>query len=1542
MGLAGSIVNGTHRLWRALSMRSARFGLAPRGCPAACEIRLAIVFTVVGILQGAALAQFRDASSHPVYVADSPSADVAVSRATELSRAGNTEEAAVVLDGLLRADAGALTAWPEGGEGVFRTVRAKIHDVLLEDGVLLEAYRGLVEERARAMLDAGEADEVERSYLLADAGFDATMRRAQRAMESARFASAYLLLEQLDRHPGRVGGRAVSAANLLASVSRFAGRGEEGAVGRRAGDTALVERIGALLASWRADAGLAQAAAPAGVTPPAPVLVADPYEPVGPGRLDGVARRPLAAVPIRSSAQATAIAEARRATARNRGRDTGEVYPPMPVVAGELVIVNSGREIMAWDRYTLAPEWSLEVVSWGGATGRAVASDVDDINTVLVDDGVIIAVTEVASRLPLTDERVIVAIDAETGVPLWRRTLWEFEEAGLESAVVSGRPTIEDGVLVLAALKRVPAERLFSVWMIGLDVRTGDRLWVRPIVSAGREQWNDDREIADGGAGTAGLVVRGDELGVIVAIEALTGRVRWLRSESAAERFSRTLSGVTPWSSNVPQVSGDGVYMMSPSRDWLLQLNRWDGAEVVRRPASQLGRPMYLVLAGDTLMGVGQAGVTAQPVSSFAASAGVESLYSFLGDDREPAGRAAAVGDDLLVPIESGVVRLRPNMEEGRARRLALPAAGNVVALDGYLAVATNDHLRAFSSWEIANERLSARMDADPNNPRVALTYAKLAYQAGRPEAIIDAVDRGLAAIERDPLDEGLRVARAEMFETLLSFVEPWRDPAANERAGAGQGALAGEPVLRGDLIGRLGALASSPEERASYLFALGDHLESTGDAAGAVRRYQEIVLDQRLARTVYMIDAGRSSSADIEATRRLRRVVEAMGDGVYTPFDRDAATEFAAALEAGGDPEAMLAVARRYPLAGSSGVAWTAAGLAYRDQGRSARAVYALEEAIRLSSDVAAVPFVNPLPAADARTVPGVLAKGGAAETTTSPSGDEGSESDTTPTHLDDSFGRTESEAVHPAIDAAPAPPTLAERAHAVWSEGRPALRAVLIGVLADSGRVREAAIEVSLFESDHGFGGPWRVEIGGRSLTVAEAAAELALLPPSGGALPRIGPVLGEVVTLPGWVVQRLPFGVLPGAPLDVAVAVSGAESVGLLRSEGGEIALAWEVRSSALPQAIGPTTIYLLDRVGIGAQTSFAVEARSIDDGSVVWRSASLGEAFGGPPAAGLTRSVHLPLRSGARLGEVEVLIGDSVITLMDRSGRTLGIDRQTGATRWRTEATVDVVHAAAQGRGVVVIAGGDLAPGQSLDTRHAPEDREHRLVAIEAATGVVLQRIVPGSAVGWLTLTASGDAVVGTVRGVESFDPQRGTRRWSREAEMLVSSRAGVALPGAVVVRGREQRLWVLDDTTGRLATAPIQDGDILSRGFREVWLQPLTSGMAIATGHGVAVFDGELGLIGLDDRRRDGRLEPAVFGAGFYAALQRTTPWGEQRARETYTLRVHSLPGCRVEAIRTLESVTDLEHVTAINGWVLLSGSRHTFAVPSSAGDAGGR
>jgi outer membrane protein assembly factor BamB len=843
-----------------------------------------------------ALSPARGQVVNPVYVDDSPAAAEVLAQLDALVARGSEGEAVRSLQHLLEAEPDRLVPDPEDGS-VFRPVRAMVHAALLSRPGLLSRYRASVGPAAARALAGGDAAGVERSSLLTEAGFDAAVAVAEGRLSAGSFDAARLTLAQLAGHPDRAGERGARAGRLLATVARYTGSAADRELGL----------------SWVREAGgEADESAYGFVSAPASARR------VGYGSfaaMEALGSESLLERPLRS--------------ARLDDAEAGGESPPvdqhepwvLPTVAGDLLLVNDGDRIAAFDAATLERLWVSEPAADaqldpGEARRPRHASQMEDSVSVTAGGSVGVAATgRLYGRRRFGDPRVH-GLDLSDG-----RVIWSVRAAGVDPALggatVFGPVVVSGDTAVIGFFTFAQLRRVHLAHLAGVDLYTGATRWVRLVATAGVLPSQRDVDVAPAMLAEGGVVYRVEPLGVVSAVEAATGRPVWTRRVTpSAEQPGPSREA---WEQPVPIVAGGRLLVVSPDLTSLLGLDPATGAVLGRVGLGSFGWPDYFLEAGDRLVSVGHGGVRSVPVGSVFEAESVEVAAGPVGST----GRAVVAGDRVIVPTQRGALVVDPSGGAGAA--LALQHPGSLVVAGGQLVALSGASVHGYMDWSNARRVLSERLAADPSDARPAIALAELAYRSGRHGEISTAAQAAIEAMGRGANPEPMRRRLVAALRSMLD----------DEAPGLG-------PGDRGSIIETLSLVASSPGERAGVIMHRAAWLADRGDERGAVREYQSVLQDPALSSAEHGT-RWRVERAGRAATSALAALVTREGPGIYREFDQQARRSLDAlrADAAGASASALESLAQSYPLARSAPEAWLAASEAHESSGsgRSARA---------------------------------------------------------------------------------------------------------------------------------------------------------------------------------------------------------------------------------------------------------------------------------------------------------------------------------------------------------------------------------------------------------------------------------------------------------------------------------------------------------------------------------------------------------------------------------------------------------------------------
>lgn len=1238
---------------------------------------------------------------NPVYADDSPAAADTLARVPQLVASANQTEAVRALQVLLDTEPDRVVQ-SKHDAALYVSVRQRVHEVLLESPELLALYRSTRGPTAEARLVAGDVQGVETSYLLTPAGFEAALRTAQLHLEAARFESARLTLEQIESHPDRRGSDGATAATLYGLVARFLDRPE---VWDRA-------------TRWTQEAGAGApppreaAAWPAGAMVPsfdtlgrgaAGMSIADEEIPPRPLWSVGFVDRPSQPDVSRPSSQ--------------RGPWIGLWI--FPTVAQDLVFINDGVRIRAWDRYTLEPRWDVVPALGGGIDAGAIADAqqrqrmaaaraVDDIASVTVSGRRLYATTGVPYDGQREGDPRIHAIDPQSG-----RVFWSSHPSTLDPRLamtaIRGDVLADADSAIVTLRRSVQTQRVISVYLVSLDAENGSLRWMRPVGSAGALTYQRTSGVAEGGVLHQGVVYLSDPIGLYAAIEAATGRPLWVRTIPAIATFGQADRG-SPWEANRPVVAGDRVYMLPVGRRELLVLNRHTGAIEAQRPVAPVGDARYLVRVGDMLAIVGS--TVAGFVRLDEAATGQIRTTERFGDGGSGGtrGRAIAVDNHLLVPVASGAVVIDPRNAFTSARRLDMLRPGMTIALGDQLIVADDEAVHSYLSWEAADRLLSRRMTEHPDDPRAAVSMAELAYRGGQARRIGPAADQALAAIMRDPISPRNRAARERLFEALLEMVTTAQSPTSTRLEGSANLTLEDLDAI----VSRLGRAAGSNEQQVSHLMALGWVRRAQHKPREAIEAYQQILTSPALSQTRWAAAAA-SSRADVAATRLIRALVDEFGPSVYASFDAEARRELAA-LPPTAPASEIETLARRYPVSTMAPTLWMRAAEAHTRGSRLSRAQGALFRA---------------LSAAEAHRTGG------------------------DPTILGEAAGRliTSLRDSGRVVTAAFVLERLSrEQPDLILTvRNEPIDRTSLLASLRTAARTTTRIPRIGL-DID---GDPQVIE--GWALMQPLSRLES---PTATEGVMLISTISAEVAL---WGVSgSLPAGVLPAANAGALTRIWARSYEGrppiLLRHEPSSVYLAWFTSQGA------------------------SIECIDAIDGSSRWRTPAFQTLFPPEPAfeqrlvnaAGRPIEFDSPVIGPVRVTDLVASVSDDTIVLTQRSGRTAIFAKESGRLIAAFTSAVGAVYDVAVGHGWVAIAGSADPPAADLGPVASPP-----MVAVhDAATGTqVLALSDLADPVRWIRVVDAQRLLIATDTRVVVAHPRTGDVSWEAVGTGTLATRDG---------------------------------------------------------------------------------------------------------------------------------------------------------------------
>lgn len=1395
------------------------------------------------------------------FLDEAVTAPEAISRAGELADAGNFTEAVRVLQEVMDTEGSQLVPTAHDRE-LFRPVRDAIREVLVASPQLLEKYRAEQGPVAQAALEQGEVARVLLTRWLTTPGLDAALRTAQEQLEAARFEACRLTLEAALTHPDCAGVRAGDASRIAARLAAYLPRPDV---------RTLVEGLAAKSGG------------------PAPVLAAAVALPMaervkGRGPFDAFTMPPweqLSTQPLQSVALATQP-EDRRPWGNTPNPDAAWVFPTL---ADETLYVCDDQAVAAYDAATLAQVWRttpakiLPVPSPARGDLLYVNSTrmLEDVSSPAVSRNTVVAVTGLPTGGERQGDGRIHALRASDGALLWSVNP-RYAESVLESGVMRGPPVIEADTVVVGVRKPGTTRRVISLYLVGIDLTSGQVRWTRLVGSIGAQVWGRSQARPDASTLADGIVYRGDDMGVLGAFNATTGEALWVRQAGSGRALDPnqglTMQDDTPaFEVQKPVVVGGSLFFVEPGEGGVMQVDRATGAVAARREAAELGAPSYIVQVGERLALVARNGVAFVPIADFAKATPVAAATDKFDRPVQFTGRAVAMDGMLCVPTASGVVVI-DSANPTSTQAHALPRSGNIVVPTGtagqsaiaHAVVADNAGVHTFLSWEKAKATLESRVTRDPGNPAPVLTYLQLALRQGKADLAPALADQALTLIGKTKDSALSEKHRSDLFDLLHASITASRGSLVPEDPGA-RASLPEFPLpalkdaaLLGTLADRLLRAAETPRQRTLALLDRAFLRSYAQQHELAVEDLQEVLADPSLA-SLTSAELGQSGTTDASATAgtlagaAIAEILLSAGPGPYRAFDDEAAAMLAT-LDRAGPAQTLADTARRYALAATAPAMWSiAADAAAREQ--------------------------KPALAREC------LARGVESAILSRRIGREARPEDA---------GKLASALLVFATNPADQEPALMQLS-----------------------RLAAAAPETAV-AGDAG------------SVTLPDALAPLRRSLLQRGGMPAVGAVVGDRVQAvedwrPATSLQAMRSGeatsLVPMVTRDAGRAAVFAPSM-----SDGRLAPLWQRECDVAPTFVRVTTDATV--LYFPRSTDATIEAVSNIDGSTLWKSPPLPTLFkedGQLPADRVAR-LNTPLDGLVRSDDLLFTSGGDTLVLARRDAYTVAISLRDGAVLWRAALPMDRVFD-------IDCAGGLVAAAGARPNATIREALEPTAAALDLTTGKAVWSAAPealGEHARWVRLLPDGGALLGSSDKVLRLSA-KGAVSWSNGSRPMRNTGAAWVCGGSAFVLDDAYDLRVLNLATGDGPDRALDDMGRLRLPFD---IHATRDHLTVSSEEGLIVFDGAGEIVGIDAIETPGTLAPALLCDNAMVSVQvfprEDLNAGIRTTTAEARVLVFSFPDAKLLAQRRISLLDDPESIHAADGKLLIDQGSFTTVV----------
>lgn len=530
--------------------------------------------------------------------------------------------------------------------------------------------------------------------------------------------------------------------------------------------------------------------------------------------------------------------------------------------------------------------------------------------------------------------------DEKGGTEAFRRNTKKDQE-WMSQVYFCSAPTYADGALYVLAV--VDSGTTRESWAVCLDASNGLILWRTMICAASPAYFSSSLQPALGlpVAVQGGLVFCVTNLGTVAALEAATGRVRWIRVYDRVDQNNQGGWGMATaaqrdfWSYNPPILAEDRLIVTPQDSNYLYGLDPATGQlKWLTERVSSAGH----IAPGDVeslqyVLGIahGRLIVSGRNVYFIEIKGGRREARAPFIDDHRIVGRGVVTRDVILVPTEKALVRINATLTaKGRPNAKLMSEhpwedaeaeAGNLIIAGDVLFSVSPTHVNAYFVAEEVERKLVARIKENPADLSAYLELGDIYHRIEKFDAAVKTFDEALGVVKKqgDTPDaaNAAKDLRARKFEAFFS---------------------AGEKAMGGDKMPEAyaqfeKALASAEKEDQPVraLWKMAESALAQKKAAEAVMLYHRMLTEH--GKVSYGFSDRSASLASIFAQKRIETIQKDNPDAVKQ-LEALAEADFAKAAGA-SEPAALEAVLERYPTTAVYGKALLALGKLYLAKGQ-------------------------------------------------------------------------------------------------------------------------------------------------------------------------------------------------------------------------------------------------------------------------------------------------------------------------------------------------------------------------------------------------------------------------------------------------------------------------------------------------------------------------------------------------------------------------------------------------------------------------------
>jgi outer membrane protein assembly factor BamB len=659
-----------------------------------------------------------------------------------------------------------------------------------------------------------------------------------------------------------------------------------------------------------------------------------------------------------------------------RGYDPEEAYL-LPVLHQDVIFVNDGQSLLAYQRYTgrsvwakpfkLDPKYDQKQFQYPSGRPRPY-----DQRNVAIAGRRLIAVMGFAPGTSHSSPKGsggLICVDKNTGRLLWQYTPVQLHPK-LDNTYMHGIVQQAGGRIYLV-LNRSQPNGGRSAYVAAVNAQDGKLLWYRLVSNVSTSRLGMVSPLARFTL-TGGRLYMADNLGIVCCLNSRTGSMIWLRAnvaspKTAAEADRRARLRLSTGKVARPILldkgllvafKGDATNALLLDPDTGQQIIN-EKAEPVELSAAQWNQADHLIKVGSDVLSIGK-------IAYLIDGQSLKMKWKApMPDQAGLVGRPCVTKDLLIVPLRKHLHLIK--LVDGKPldpipyftqedQDISLES-GNVLALDGQLIISTRDNrLVTHIAFDHIVKLLRTNIKQNPEESAPGLTLAEVAIMSlsrtpipgEAQQALLDGLDHALA-VSQQP--QSKQLLQEQIFRRIVTLLDQMKQT---------------DLTLRNQLFDRLARSAVYPQQKVAFRLRKAAFLLQNGQSNLALQRaidlYQSILNNPTLWPQMTALP-NQTVSAGYEARRRLEQWYETAGPGqvreIYASHDQ-LALELLENLEAklkqsadlGARPSRQLidefqGLTDSFPIAHAAPKALWNAAEAYRSHGDDHRAIGQLHKAL-------------------------------------------------------------------------------------------------------------------------------------------------------------------------------------------------------------------------------------------------------------------------------------------------------------------------------------------------------------------------------------------------------------------------------------------------------------------------------------------------------------------------------------------------------------------------------------------------------------------